>query len=506
MGAIRPYPAAPRPTVSLLAAGAGLAAAVVAGVLLFARLGAGYELLAAALGLLLALLILRLGARALGFGGCVIALMVGCALLLPRRITMPLTPRVWGEAWDFTILLSGLWFALLALPLLHDRRRLRATGLELWFAALFVVAVLSLVININRFSDLDPAARGMVWLFAPMAALPLVANLALTRRQRGHVLTILIALAALLLLLGVLTTFRWWWTRLGAVGGVVFSPIQSAMGRTRSPLGGPGTIGLALAVLTPLVLVRMLGNRSLVKQLLYGATALLFLAGVVFSISRSAVAVALLGLIFFAVINCRALGRRIVLTITMLALAGLVIAGVVHAYRNRINFGRLVWLATRQQSQTASDRLRTSSVEAAVRIAQRHPVIGSGMGRWYPRDRSIAPIRIHGAVSAREPHSLYLIALTELGAIGLLIVLVLAAKPVRDFLRAYRKARDPEARALLSAFATGAFMIALYGITSSSIAIGYRLAFFIWAFLGLGYQLVFETQEQPRARHEQDLP
>ena len=51
MGAIRPYPAAPRPTVSLLAAGAGLAAAVVAGVLLFARLGAGYELLAAALGL-----------------------------------------------------------------------------------------------------------------------------------------------------------------------------------------------------------------------------------------------------------------------------------------------------------------------------------------------------------------------------------------------------------------------------------------------------------------------
>ena len=101
-------------------------------------------------------------------------------------------------------------------------------------------------------------------------------------------------------------------------------------------------------------------------------------------------------------------------------------------------------------------------------------------------------------VTARDPHSLYVMALAELGAVGLVIVLIIAAKPMRDFMRAFRTARDPEAKALLSAFTTAAFMIALYGITSSSVAVGFRLAYFVWALIGLGYQLTFEARESAR--------
>ena len=499
MSATEPLHAAvpTRATLWLLAAVAG-AAALAVGVLLFARLGADHALLAAALGLLAVLTVCFFGARALGLGGCIVALVVTCALLLPKRITIPLTPGLWGGAWDFTILLSGCLFALLAAQFLARRRRLRATGMEVWLAALFAVAAVSLLVNINRFSDPDPAARALVWLFAPTAALPLVANIPLSRRRRGLLLTLIIVLGGVLLLMGVFTTFHWWWRRLGPIGSLVFSPIQGMLGRARSPLGSPNAMGLVFAMLTPVVLVRVLGHRSLGKRLLYAAVAVLFLAGVVFSLSRSAVAVAVLGLIFFAAINSRVLGRRLVTTVVVLVLAGLVITGGVTAYRSRLNFGRLVTLAARQGRQAASDRLRASSGEAALRIAQRHPLVGAGMGRHYPRDTSTAPIRVHGMVTARDPHSLYVMALAELGAVGLVIVLVIAAKPVRDFMRAFRTARDPEAKALLSAFATAAFMIALYGITSSSVAVGFRLAYFVWALIGLGYQLTFEAREPAR--------
>jgi len=499
MSAVKPYlPAAPSRAPAWLALAMGAAMAVL-GTLFFAHLGAGHLLLAVALGVVAALGVVYLGARAMGFGGAVVALMVGCALLVPNRVTMPLTPKVWGEAWDFSILLSGFWLLLLAMGLLMGGHRLRATGMEKWFAALFAVALLSLLVNINRYGDLDPAARGMVRLFAPMVTLPLVASVPMSRRQRGLLLTCLIILAVVVFGMGLFTTFRWWWTRLGPIGSLVFSPIQSALGRTRSPLGGPHVMALVLAMIAPVALVRMLGARSLGRQVLYGAIALFLLAGVVFSLSRSAVAVALLGMLFFGAINRRALERRALLTVTLFVVAALVIVGVVDAYRNRLNFGRLIWVVTRQGQVLRSDRLRSSSVEAALRITERHPLIGSGIGRWYPRDRSITPVKIYGAVSAREPHSLFLITLSEMGGIGLLLIAVIVVKPVRDFLRAHHAARDLESRALLSALATGALMVALYGVTASGVMVGYRMAYFLWAFLGLGYQLVFETQEETRA-------
>jgi len=432
---------------------------------------------------LLAVLVLSglmiLAARA-GTAGWLAGAVLLAAGALPDRIHRLWEPLALGRAFNIVVVSVLVCGALVWLGRMLVQGSPKPAGLALPQAVVLIIGLAGLAIHAGDYADLDPVWRGMVCMFLPMLGFWVVATSRLEERHALMLVRLLLAVGAAMAILGLRWPLQMWRNPsasalFGTAGGWGF--------RTMTPVGGPGPSALALGMMLPISLaMALLDKRSL--RPVWALCALGMLAGVAMSVNRSGIIACSAAVLLFAWLNRGFLRRRLAVMAAVLVVAVVMVTGLVLAYRHYTPFARLVRLV---DLDSPSDRLRWYSARTALAIGSARLLFGSGIGRFYPRDGSMAPMIVDGGSSARDPHCLYLLGLAEMGIPGLLAVLWLVIKPLADLLRARRSASAQHAT-LLAGFSAAALAMMSYSVTSCALFVHLRVAIVAWWTLGLGYQ------------------
>lgn len=305
-------------------------------------------------------------------------------------------------AWGWTALL-GFWAALLALVFRADRRVDRAgVALVAGVAAVAGWTALSSMWTQSVPRTMLELERDLVYVAIAAAVLLLcnTSNRAQLVWGLGGGLVVAVAGAT-----GV------YFARTSALdptqGALLFRPIGYA-----NALGGLAALALPLAV----ALAVHDARRAVV--LLAGASALVLAAALYLTQNRSgylAVGVALV------VWLSRTLAPRMRLAPVGAVVVGFALWRSLTGLGDRAQYWRVAW-----------------------RVVERHPLLGSGAGTF---DEQWLRYRGSG-VSVRDAHSLYLETLSELGVVGLVLLVALLALPIV----VSRRVRDPLTTACLASY------------------------------------------------------
>jgi hypothetical protein len=211
----------------------------------------------------------------------------------------------------------------------------------------------------------------------------------------------------------------------------------SALNNFRAGLGDPaayrrvvGNIGLAmfgnendmalhLVTMIPIVIAFLLKTRNLLMKAVYGACALLMLAGNFVTYSRGA----FLGLIGGGLVLAWKLSRRSRLVVMLLIFVsvGAAIAIAPGGYATRI-------ASITDPNSDMSASARRQLLYGSILIALRHPVLGVGMGN----DHNLLP---RGQVS----HNAYTQVASEMGMAALVIYVMFMVVPLKQLRRIERE-------------------------------------------------------------------
>jgi O-antigen ligase len=432
---------------------------------------------------LLAVLVLSglivLAARA-GTAGWLAGAVLLAAGALPDRIYRLWQPFALGRAFDIVVVAVLVCGALVWLGRMLVQGSPKPAGLALPQAVVLVIGLAGLAIHAGDYADLDPVWRGMVRMFLPMLGFWVVATSRLEERRALMLVRLLLAVGAAMAILGLRWPLQMW--RNPSASGL-FGATGRWGFRTMTPVGGPGLSALALGMMLPISLAMAMLDKRWLRPV-WALCALGMLAGVAMSVNRSGIIACLAAVLLFAWLNRGFLRRRLAVTAAVLVVAAAMVTGLFLAYRQYTPFARLARLV---DLDSPSDRLRWYSARTALAIGSARPVFGSGIGRFYLRDRSMAPMLVEGAPTARDPHCLYLLGLAEMGIPGLLAVLWLVIKPLADLLRARRTAGAQHA-ILLAGFSAAALAMMSYSVTSCALFVHLRMAIVAWWTVALGYQ------------------
>lgn len=168
--------------------------------------------------------------------------------------------------------------------------------------------------------------------------------------------------------------------------------------RAYSTFSHPNVFGGYLAITLPLLLVEVLKNiHSTVKRNIYGSVYVLGVVALVLCFSRSAWIVSTFGMICIISLRQKIVALRLPL---ILALCGVVFVGFLVAPIQDESF------IVRQQLNTAS-----------IAIWQRSPYIGVGLNNFL---FGLSPtLQSHQVYVLQPVHNVYLLALSQMGVIGL---------------------------------------------------------------------------------------
>ena len=175
--------------------------------------------------------------------------------------------------------------------------------------------------------------------------------------------------------------------------------------RAYSTFSHPNVFGGYLAITLPLLLLEVLKNiHSTVKRNIYGIVYVLGIVALVLSFSRSAWIVSAFGMICVFFLRQKLLTVRLPL---VLALCGVVFVGFLVA-------------PIQDESFTVRQQLNTASIV----IWQRSPYVGVGLNNFL---FGLSPtLRSHQVYILQPVHNIYLLALSQMGIIGLSFVCVYA--------------------------------------------------------------------------------
>jgi len=410
--------------------------------------------------------------------------LVAAAMLLPNRISSALTPGGGDGPVDIIALLA-LVVGGLVIAERAWRRRLRwqRTGVEWPAAAMLTLALLTTVLRGGETPWVGPIIRGYVMVFLPLLMLPLWANAGWDHRQAERALLCLVACGAVMAALGLMVAFTFW-KLMGSAGVALFGVLSESLARAKSPLGGSGPTGLALTMLLPLALVHFLHARR-AATVAWGLLAALLTAGILLSVSRTVVAMTPL-LLALTLWWCRERVRARATGLLVLGLLCATATGIAgyHYARQSASISRLQQMRI---TESGSDRMRVAALRLGLDMAGAHPVLGTGLGRWYPRDTGTVLIPIQGEQTVRNPHNLYIQALAEQGVLGGTLYLAVLVIPLVALLGMRRRARSPLLQDRLVAVAVAVVALLLYSLTSSSVSVMPRLGVVYWSYLGFGY-------------------
>jgi O-antigen ligase len=156
------------------------------------------------------------------------------------------------------------------------------------------------------------------------------------------------------------------------------------------------------------------------------------------------------------------------------------------------------FVAGQGQQQISQRRLETAVFrlevwKSGLRMWTRRPLLGWGAGSFeteYPPFRSEAEFQIshgdgkEGFKEVEDPHSVWVAALVETGAVGLLSLLLAAYVAARLWRYDVRRAADPETAAALAGLGGGALAFLVAGAFNTlTLHVSHTLLF--WSFLGL---------------------
>ena len=420
-----------------------------------------------------------------GFPRVVIGLLpLACALLLPTRFVERLTPAPLHEYLDFIALLSLLAIAGLAAERAWRRcTGYRPVGIELPLAAMCALALANTLASTPALPSFAPVARGYACLFLPPLLLLALAHAGWNRGQVRQAVWLALAAVLGLCLMGLVVAFALW-KLLGPAAIQLLPALQEVLARTRAPLGGSGPSGLVLLIAAPLALVQLLHARSRLALAAWTLMLALFALGMLLSVSRTVIAASPLVLGLTAWLCWPSLRRRLRYLGLVAAAALLALAVGVAFYQG--SFERLSRLGI---TESTSDQRRVGSLRVALDVAQLQPVLGAGIGRYYPRRTEEGDLLVLYQPTAYDAHNLYVQAVAEQGVVGTTLYLAVLVVPFWQLLRLRRQARDPWVRDAMGAFAAGVFALLLYSVTSSSVSVMFRLAVCYWSWLGLGFAL-----------------
>ena len=207
----------------------------------------------------------------------------------------------------------------------------------------------------------------------------------------------------------------------------------------------PNVYAAHLLLTCPLMLVTLdrLGQRcsspKTARTLLVGAGAVLFLGALIFSGSRGAFVGLAGGLMVFGWVRWgKQLSRKVTIVLAALAILG-ALAG-----------GAGISVLSQRKLETASVRLEY--YQTAARIFARFPLVGAGLGEFFPWH-----IRLKGwqLDEARDPHSMFFAQLSQCGVFGLLDALLRLGAPfllALGWLRKYRHRDATQVAAVLAAW------------------------------------------------------
>jgi O-antigen ligase len=381
----------------------------------------------------------------------VVALLVGCAVIATNR-PHPQEEFDYSAAWERL----GLSAAGGVARSIDSRRRYRAhTFAEVAAAGIVVLAILSTVIspdpgtsaNVFMHGILEPVAMAgiLIWLRPSRREIAIVgAGLAIAVAD-GSALNVLQSLSQYKTISGVLTNrlyFSWY------------------------TYGNVGTFGVIVAATLPieiglLVLRKRLGlSRPIVGLLLVviGLT----LAGLFFSLSKSAWLSAFVSMAALMLFLMRSWRQRIAVTMAALVISAVYIPWpalvlqvappVDNAYSTAIAdlVGKSRFDSWNPETLTGHGSMaeRYYAVEGGVMMALDHPILGVGLdqfGRYYAKG-SYRPKE--AAIWLDNAHSLFPEVAAELGFPAATLLAALVAASLWAMWRASRKARDDLTRIL----------------------------------------------------------
>lgn len=354
----------------------------------------------------------------------------------------------------------GVWLAGVVLNKRAGRLRLRPRGWAAGIIAFFSIAIISIVLNYDRITNLGELSVAEKKIFVLVGLLAVFAVFAVSLR-----VTELRAFGALIVILAAITSLGTIYEQktgdnifystaesvLSPIANVDAAPTEGE--KTGRPMiAGPSRHALSVASIlgmaAPFAVAFAAFSASTRRRLLWGALACVIVAGALVTQRRSGVVVPAVAILAIFAIRPKKMLSLIPYALVAIVAALVLQGGQINAITELVNGG----------NQASTDG-RTSDYEAVVPDLLTHPAIGRGFGT-------------HDSIrhdQYRIFDNEYLGIVYEVGLIGLLAWLLLVLLPVyqaRFAMRSNNPLRGPPALAAAAGCIGFAVATALYDILS----------------------------------------
>jgi len=359
---------------------------------------------------------------------------------------------------------------------------------------------------------------GLGLVCVPMAFPIVIVLSSLTKRQVLMSLRFMLAMAAATgfvmvvfsLFPQVVAEMLGWIKELGGGGGLV---------RGQTPLGHPNTVSAVMTLLLPLAVILGLRHRSAIWTPFYLASALFLMGGILFSLSRTAAAIATVVVLMCLLYLLLAAERHRVVALASILIFVATATAVGSALFSNYDFSRF-W--SRQYFEDANVERRLQTMETALLVIRDHPLLGVAPNSVYPQielnpgwipegmDQLGALVFYRGHLTTAHPDNLVLMVLAEFGLLGGAVFFALLALPVLAIWRGWRSCAPSEAleRPTLAAFLIAFVAFLGVGLGAALVAATIRVGLIYWILFGLGarYSLLVIEGRQPEVHNANAAP
>jgi O-antigen ligase len=132
-----------------------------------------------------------------------------------------------------------------------------------------------------------------------------------------------------------------------------------------------------------------------------------------------------------------------------------------------------------------SDWIRWMAVKLTLKMFIESPLIGAGMGFFYPRDLSIEYISFEGYLIPRDPHNLYVLLLYEGGILGFALFIISIILLLIDIIYEIKLSKIGEEQLLKNALLINILIVLVYSFFSAYLAVGFRMSLLFWFLISL---------------------
>jgi O-antigen ligase len=409
-------------------------------------------------------------------------------LFIPiRRYTVGGSLPIELEPYRIVIaLVLGCWFSALAVD---AAVRWRKTGLELPIAALLVAMLVSMLANIERVNAAGTTViKNFTFFLSYLLIVYFIASVVRARKDLERMLKLLVGGGAIVALASLVewkttTNFFGWYSHVMPFLHYVDEGVAQARGsgiRARGSAQHPIALSAALVMLVPLAFYLYMRHRRLVWL---GAAGVLTL-GALSTGSRTGTTMLMAVLVSFLCIRPRETVRLLPWLLPAVVAIQVVMPGTLGTMKAMLDPNYLIQEQSYDQGATAG---RVADLGPALDRWSQKPFFGSGFGT------TVADPSASKESESQILDDQWLGSLLEIGAVGVLALLLLWVSAVRRLNRWGKNARGPDGW-LATALAASIISFAVGMLTFDAFAF-IQVTFF--AFVLLGFTAVVTRQPPP---------